>query len=263
MWIKTSHVAIIALLPAVLAVCWAAGAETVTITSSRPVGEAISRLETAYGWAITYEDPPVTYAGDLRDVTSQVRNDRKSAGEPGVMQILARLPETFWFSFDSPSRIKPGTRAPEVLARGAIMDMLKSYSLSRGGEEVFKLTDSSGLFHIIATQCKDASGRMAKIVPLLDTPVTIPAARRNASEFLREVINELKARSGVFIGFSAAGLQLQQYSTEIASVPGETARSILSRLLAEMANPGPFTWALNYEAGYGYVLDVRVVRTAK
>ena len=66
------------LIPAVLSVCAAAGAQTV-VTPGRPVADAILKLEPLYGWAITYEDTPYVYDGDIEDVTSRVRKDRKSA----------------------------------------------------------------------------------------------------------------------------------------------------------------------------------------
>ena len=58
------------------------------MSDPRPVAEAVRRLEVAYGWPITYEDPPLVYPGDLEDVTSSVRKDGKSASEPGVAIIL-------------------------------------------------------------------------------------------------------------------------------------------------------------------------------
>ena len=192
------------LFPALLALCWSANAETVTVSNGRPVAQAAIRLETVYGWAITYEDLPLVYESDLEDVTSKVRKDGKSASEPGIQRILTPRVWTFSFAFDPPAQLEPGTRAPEGLARGAILDMLKSYSESIGGVEMFTLTDSNGLFHIIPTQRRDASGKLEKIVPLLDTPVVISPGQRTGYEFVEQICRSLASQSGSPVGFGGA-----------------------------------------------------------
>jgi len=247
-------------LPVWLALCGAAGAETITVSGGSPVAEAAAKLEDAYGWAITYEPLPLVYEGDLRDVTSESRKDGKSAG-PGIPRILAARRGTFSFSFDPPSQRKPGTRAPEGLARGAILDMLKSYSESIGGVEAFTLTDSNGLFHIIPTQRRGVSGQWEKIEPLLDTPVSVPPGRRTGLELLNEICRSLASQTGVHVGFGSPAYanMLATRITVISSTPNETARSILSRFAAEQAAPRPISWRLGYPPSWGYMLSVRIL----
>lgn len=257
----TTHRAPLYLCAVCIALSWAAKAETVTVSGPYPVAEAAIKLEDVYGWAITFEDPPLVYAGDLWDATSVSRKDGKRAGEPGVLQVLAPRPGTFSFSFDPPLHREPGARAPEGLARGAILDMLKAYSLSIGDVEAFTLTDSNGLFHITPTQRKGASGAWEKIVPLLDAKVTIPPGRRTGEELLNEICHSLASQSGVRVDLFVAGAinLLSHSSTQIASRPDETARSILSRFFAELAAPRPVTFHFGYMPSWGYGLFVRVV----
>jgi hypothetical protein len=249
-------------LPAGL-LCCVACAETVTITRGAPVGAAVIKLEDAYGWPITYEAPPLVYEGDLTDVTAQNRNDGKHAGEPGVLQQLIPRMETFSFSFDPPQQRRPGTRAPETEARRAILDMLKSYSESIGGAEVFRLADSDGLFHIIPTQRKGVSGQWEKIVPLLDTPVAMSPGSRTGREFINEICRALGAKSGLpqGVGFYSSSYAnwLNRWKTEIASAPEESARSILSRFAAEQSAPRAVSWSLGYINNWGWALNVHII----
>jgi hypothetical protein len=220
-------------------------------------------LQEVYGWAITYEDLPLVYSGDLMDVTSQVRRDGKSASEPGVKQILVARGGAFSFSFDPPSKLEPGTRAPEGLARTAILDMLKSYSASIGDVETFTLTDSNGLFHIVPTQRKDESGKFQKIVPLLDTVVDLPPGERSGYELLMEICQSLTKQTGIRVGGPGGGSNLlSTRKTRIASQPNESAQSILSRLFAEVAMPKPASWHMYYQGG-SYAVNVFIVNVRK
>jgi hypothetical protein len=247
------------ILPILLAFCWGAGAQTFTVSDPRPVDQATRKLEAAYGWAITYEDPPYVHESDVADVTSQVRKDGKS-----FPRVLVPRGGTFSFAIENALRLEPGTRAPETIARAAILDMLRSYSASVGGVEMFTLTDSFGIFHIIPTQRKDASGKLEKIAPLLDTVVTIPPGKRTGLELLLEVCRSLESQTGYAVSGPAAGNLLQTRTTQIASAPNESARSILSRFFAELAAPRPVSWHMLYAPDMrGYAVNVRVVDTTK
>jgi hypothetical protein len=242
------------------AICGSVRAETFTIDDNRPVADAARQLEARYGWPITYEDPPRVYAGDLIDVSAQVRRDGRSSSEAGVSPLLVPRPGSFSFVLEDTSWTEPGTRAPEGAARAAILTMLKAYSASIGGVEMFALTESDGLFHIVPTQRKDATGKMEKITPLLDKVVLIPAGERTLTAFINEVLGQVKLGERETIGGPAfASNFLMQTKTQMASRPNESARSVLSRLFAEVAVPTPLSWALFHQPGW-YSLNVEAVR---
>ena len=246
-----------------LALCGPSGAETVVIRSGRPVDDATRKLEAAYGWAITYEDPPRIFEGDLEDATARIRKDGKSASEPGVMQILLPRIVVFSFALDDRPKVAPGTRAPEEAARAAILEMLKGYAASVGGAEMFALSDSNGIFHIVPTQRKDASGKLEKIVPVLDTVVSIPPGQRTVRELVMAVCQSVATQMGVRLDGELNGNGARQRTTQIASLPNESARSILSRIFAELAMPRPISWHMYYQPGWGYALNVRFVDATK
>jgi len=242
----------------------AAGAETNTVYSGRPVADAARKLELLYNWAITYENPPNTYEGDLVDVNAAQRRAARDAGRPEVHVLLTPRDVSFSFTLEDGPRTlgdsaRPTTRAPELLTRAAILTMLRSYSASLRGLEIFTLTDSNGLFHIIPTQVKSAAGVFETFTPLLDRTVSIPPGQRTGTALVREICQSLAAQSGAKVNFGPASNLLHQHVTSIASTPNETARSILSRLFAELRRPA--SWELRYGQGL-YVLNVYLVETA-
>jgi hypothetical protein len=239
-------------------------AETVTVTDPRPVDQAIRKLEDAYGWPITYEDPPYAFASDIKD-TAEVRRDGKSASEPGVSRILVPRGGTFTFTFAPPQTREPGGRAPMEQARAAILEMLESYSSSLAGLPVFTLTESSGIFHVVPSQRRDAPGRMEKIESLFDFPVVIPPGTRTGQRFLEEICESLSSRAGypVHIGMGAINM-LATSRTSISSAPNESARSLMSRFFAEAAAPllmlrRAVSWHAYYQQGWGYMLNFHVL----
>jgi hypothetical protein len=130
-------------------------------------------------------------------------------------------------------------RSPEFSARAAILAMLKSHADSVGGAEMFALTESDGLFHVVPVQRRDKSGNLEKVVPIMDTPVTLPAKQRSGTQLLIDICQFLTQQTG------------------------ETARSVVSRLLAEQARPLPVSWRLKYQPGSGYGLNIHLVDTSK
>jgi len=244
---------------ALLMSSYVAAAETVTVSDPRPVDAAVRQLQSIYGWPITYEDLPVAFEADIEDVTTRVRKDGKSADEPGVLRILVARTHSFYFMLGDRPVLKPGTRAPEELARAAITEMLKSYSESTGGATQFALTDSNGIFHIVPTRGRNRLGEPEPVSPILDTVVTIPPGQRTAGELISAVCRTVAAQTGVRIDFGEHGNLLRQRITQIASLPNESVRSILSRLFAEIASPQPVSWALLYQPGWDYTFNVRVL----
>jgi hypothetical protein len=258
------------LVPAMLVLGWA-GAETITVNSGRPVADAARKLEARYNRAITYEDPANAYAGDLEDANAPQRRAAREAGRPEGHVLMTPRAVSFTFTLaDGPRAMDDGprtmTRAPETTTREAILTMLRSYSASLGGIETFTLTDSNGLFHIVPTQIKNAAGVFETSTPLLDRTVTIPPGQRNGQDLVKQICRSLSEQSGAKVSPGAGpSNQLIQHLTSISSMPNETARSILSRLFAELRRPA--SWELRYgldgpEDSGLYVLNVYLVETA-
>jgi hypothetical protein len=137
--------------------------------------------------------------------------------------------------------------------------MLKSHADSVGGAEMFALTESDGLFHVVPVQRRDKSGNLEKVVPIMDTPVTLPAKQRSGTQLLIDICQFLTQQTGESVTLG----QPFQRDTSVTPKPGETARSVVSRLLAEQARPLPVSWRLKYQPGSGYGLNIHLVDTSK
>jgi hypothetical protein len=250
-----------------LAFCGPASAEKVTVRGPRPVADAVRKLEKRYGWPITYEDPPWVYKGDTKVVTPRTPKDGKRAGE-GAPRIAPPRGGAFTFvmgdadlTFIMGDVARPwrGRRSFEPVARDAILAMLKSYSRSIGGAEIFALTESDDMFHVVPVQRRDASGKMERIVPLLDTPVSIPGKPNTLSALLNAIFRSLTESTGTRVGVPMAPPHTPIY---ISAEPGESARSVLSRAIAEQKRLGPLSWALFYTSNWGYMLNFHTVDTS-
>jgi hypothetical protein len=257
----TSRKCIGSLLAPALFALGASGADTITVNSGRPVADAARKLEFRYNWAITYEDPPYMYESDLVDVNAASR-----VGRPDVKVLMTPRDVKFSFTLeDGPpaDRPRPTTRSPETTAREAILTMLRSYSASLGGLETFTLTDSNGLFHIVPTRARNAAGVFEMFTPILDRTVSILPGQRTGMALVKEICQSLSEQSGVKVFLAGGTNLLNQHVTAIASTPNETARSILSRLFAELRRPA--SWEIRYglQDGSGmYVLNVYLVEAA-
>jgi hypothetical protein len=229
--------------------CGAVSAQTV-IDSPRPVAAAIKKIEAIYGWPITYEDPPYIFSGELVDMA-----------KPGAAPWLVPRGGTFTIQLESAPEMEVGERSPEEPARNAILAMLKSYSASVGGDELFTLTDSDGMFHIVPVQRRDKSGRLEKVVPLLDTPLSIPVTQQGGDDVLTAFCKALALQTGeqVHLVWNVSPWQSPSAYTFPAPKPGETARSYLSRFLAAAGWPAPISYALHYQPNLGYELSVQGV----
>src|SRR5207248_1810663 len=71
---------------------------------ARPLGQAASDLETAYGWIVTYEDVPV-FGADAKDVTAEVRKDHDAKA---TNRIVVPNGSPFGFIVDESEARQPG-----------------------------------------------------------------------------------------------------------------------------------------------------------
>jgi hypothetical protein len=249
------------LLPPLFAICSAAYAEPqlITVNDPRPVARAVAKLEAIYGRHITYEDPPYVHKSEIADVTDQVARDR------GVNKVLIPRGGAFSFTFDvdepaDPRRMK-ALASTALTPRDAILEMLASYDAALGGGEMFDLIESNGLFHVVPYRYTGLSGRRERITPLLDLAVSVSPKQRTAADVVTEICDLLSSATDqtVVLG-TTPWSQLARHATTI-SASREAARSVLSRLLAEL--PVPLSWRLLYDPGLQwYVLNIHVVGAA-
>jgi hypothetical protein len=264
--------------------------KTVEVTDPRPVGKAIEVLEAVYGRAITYDDPITVNPNLLEDVTEKIQ----LTPDPSH-RTIAQKEMTLSFSYRQPIAEAPSSHNPDQVQQDvdsaiaeALSNVIEGYAAS-GGSVKFDVTEADGIFHVVPANFVNLDGKLEKITPILDTKITILSKERTRLELSLEVCRALTKATGIRVAegvFPGNGLRAELQTT--VSGTDVTARSILNRLLAELAAPisrdavvgtadgqkvtqnevvlerVPFSWKLFYAPGWGYALNIqRVTARAK
>lgn len=246
------------LLPlSLLALSTAVHAETksTVVSDPRPVAEAVARLEALYGFPVTYEDPPYVDDSEITDVTDKVQGSRQNG-----KRVLIPKGGSFTFTFDLPAAgAYPGggLRLSATAAGDVIAGMLQSYASTRD-EDMFTVTRSDRLFHVVPTHFINQSGKPESLTPLLSTELTVSPKSRTGVDLVGEICRSLSQAAGqsVVIGNVPSSLLANHPTTITAS--SEPARAVLSRLLQEFDIP--LSWQLFYDPGLRlYVLNIHSV----
>jgi len=225
------------------------------VSDPRPVAKAVAQLETLYGFPVTYEDPPYVHDSEITDVTDKVQSAQHNG-----KRVLIPKGGTFTFTFDLPAAgAYPGggLLLSDAAAKDVIVNMLKSYAATRNGD-MFNVTRSGRLFHVVPTHFIDRSGKSEPLAPLLSTELIVSPRSRTAGDLVSEICRLLSLATGrsVVVGNVPSSLLANHPTTITAS--REPARAILSRLLQEF--DVPLSWQLFYDPGlHLYVLNIHAV----
>ena len=261
--------------------------KTVEVTDGRPVAEAAQMLERIYGVPITYEDPIVVHESQLQDVTGQVRRTPDPSHRVIVQKSL-----TLSFAYKPPAsvisasgRVRQTQPETEAEVANALSSVLDGYAAA-GGPVTFTVVEEDGAFHVAPTNFLNRDGKLQQMTSVLDTKITISPKQRTAESLLNEICEALTKATGIHVGGGTVPMNLFMRSTTEISGSDVAARSVLSRLLAELATPisqdvvfdgpdgekltrkrvvyegVPLSWRLFYGPGWGYALNIHPVIVA-
>ncbi|HEY0557619.1 MAG TPA: hypothetical protein VGG20_25415 [Thermoanaerobaculia bacterium] len=228
------------------------------VKGPRPVAQAVEQLESLYGFPITYEDPPYVHESEKADVTDQVHRDRQNGD-----RVLIPKGGSFSYAYilpDAGAYPGGGLRQTTAVVADVLANMLQSHAASRNGE-MFNVTRSNGLFHVVPTHFINESGKVEQLTPLLSMEINISLKSRTSMDLVKEICESLSLVTGqtVILGTIPSSL-LASHTTRITT-SGEAARSILSRSLQEFNIP--LSWQLFYDPGsHVHVLNIHVVTLA-
>jgi len=217
----------------------AQGGVSLTAEDPRPVAKAIGMLVARYGSVITYEDPPYVYAGDIQDVTNQVRKDLDKYPSGKAPKVMIPRGGKLTFSLASTAS------ADAVQDLRPSLDRLVRMGRETGGH--FRVLESGGAFHVIPTQVRNAEGNWADTASILDRPISIPTRDRTQFELLSDFCNAVTSAGHIEVKLGLAG------STGIGAdarysfgANNEVARDVLMRVLATIPLKTKTTWVLFY-----------------
>jgi hypothetical protein len=219
-----------------------------SVESGRPLAEAILALQEKFGWVITYEDPRYVNAGEISDVTEQVRRDLDKFPPGQAPKVLVPKGGAFVFEYD-----------PTVDRSQLVRDLLAAHTAS-GNPGQFAMDSSSGVIHVTPTAMKDVSGRVTAQKSVLDEIINLPAKERTGMQTLEDLCAAVSraARQKVIVGTIPAGLFFQYKDREERKMK---ARDALAQLLEKTRSGAPLSWRLLYDPGQKiYALNIRPIQ---
>jgi hypothetical protein len=201
------------------------GAEQqLSVSDGRPVAKAVEVLSQRHGIAITYEDPPYAFDGDLKDVTAAVA---RSPVKPGHRVLVPRggaVQLTYSLS-SSTGKLE----SPDALIR-KVLDT----HLANGGGAQFELIQQDDVFHVVPVMVKNSAGVWAATRSILETRITLPVQARTGTQIVDAICNAVStAEVRVVVGMAPESALASDQVVEGGTK--EPAREILSRSLKQLS----------------------------
>ena len=214
------------------------------VKGARPVADAVVELMKRHPVVVTYEDPRYTYAGDLKDVTDEIRNPLAPPRRPDAPRVFVPVGGQIEVRYT----VSTETNKPTDLRATLESVVQAKLAVPAGGH--FRVEQSGSVFHVVASEVRDASGRWVAHTSVLDVPITLASGERSGSERVSAILDEVTATTGVKFALNDMALTngisngLPRYSG-VTEANNEPAREVMVRALQGM-NPR-LTWLLYYD----------------
>jgi len=206
----------------------------VQIIDTRPLAAAANALEEARGKIVTYEEPVLTWMGDLEEIPGK-------SGSRGYL-----YPKEHGISL-------PSGVSSESDLRSALNETLDAYHTQTSGTR-FQVLQSNWGYHLTPLMVHDSNGAFVAATSLLDTPIYVPAEERTAKDHLIALGAAVTAATGMTMYVSALPFQSAGFDKLFRANPGrfswaaehKIARDALVDLLSKSATS--FSWRMNCQA---------------
>jgi hypothetical protein len=193
--------------------------ETISVTADRPLYAFTLELKKRHPVAVTYEEVP-----------PRAPSAAEKAGQwaaPGALVVEFR--------------VSPLTGIPEDMA-AVLKDAIAAHERTVGDVRS-KVIEDDGTFHIVPDMVRNARGSWDKIIPLLDTPIALPAQEMEVGDVLRAIRDALQRDAGAKVILAEVPVNWAINTKVRLSGRTESAREALGEALAG----GRFTWQLLYD----------------
>ncbi len=147
------------------------------IQSPRPLADASVLLQHLYGRAVTYEEPVLTWNGELQPLNHR---------DPTQKWAVMSMPRTF--TMPTETGVEPDLSL--ILNR-----TLQAYHQQTTGTRFRVLTSALG-YHIVPAQVHDATGQMAEAASALEALVMVPAEERTPYGHLAALVAAVANAAG-------------------------------------------------------------------
>jgi len=207
------------------------GGASSLVTSPRPLGDAALRLQEAYRSAVTFEEPVLSWRGELEAVP----------GHKGLMMPAVH-------AFVIPAESGPGTDLASALE-----NTIAAYHQQTSGTR-FQVLSSKFGYHIVPVQVHDENGRSVGATSALDQIVTVPSETRSALQHLLALGAAISSTGPIRVSISAVPGNPRGFDQAFRAQPevfqwgvySAVARDALIDLLNQSATT--FSWRLMCQA---------------
>lgn len=158
---------------------------TFTVNSARPLQSVVYTFFRAYGWPVTFEEAPISYPGDMVDVTVNF-----SVGIRAYDPRGGRLQFSYRIGEDG----KPPSD-PLTVLRAAIEAHHKAGLPGR-----YEVVPAGVYFHIVPVAHHNIQGVLEPVRSPLDALVTVDGGRRSAWPVFNDLIRAVERVTGYRIG---------------------------------------------------------------
>ena len=155
-----------------------------SINSRRPLADAAWLLEHLYGKVVTYEEPVLTWSGEL-----EPQNGR----DPSLKWSIAAKPQAF---------IMPADTGIEPDVAKVLDETLQAYHQQTTVTH-FKVLVSDFGYHIVPVQAHDESGKFVPTGSLLDARITIPNEARTPVQHYVAILAAITSATGTKVNAGA------------------------------------------------------------
>lgn len=224
----------------------------VLINDPRPLKEAVLQFIKRYPVTITYEDPRYEFAGDIRDVTDQVRKSPNPENHRTLIPSGGVLQTSYTVSTDT---------AQPVNVASAIQGMVETKNANPVGGR-FDVFQSVRAFHVVPVGVRQSNGTWVKQTSVLDVPISLTVQETDGYHLLEAILEQASAASGQDIRgpvLPGSPNPLFRYRGKVEATD-EPAREVLMTMLHSI-NPR-FSWTLNYDPSDRYYM-FNIVLTAE
>lgn len=193
----------------------------------RPLAAALIELERRHNVAISYEDAPIVFAGEMKDVTNEVRRDLHRFAPGAAPKVIIPLGGTFTIFYD----VSVADGRP-----GSIRDVIQSAVDAHAAADLagrHRVIETAAGFCVVPEAHHDVNDQLANVAPVLDATITIAPGTRNGIEAVDEICRAVSIASGSAVTIGAAPATLLGRLTTTISAKNEPARDVLARLLSE------------------------------
>lgn len=165
------------------------GSAVITGKNARPLAQAIDAVKEEYNWAIDYEDPP--YISELAN-TSDPNWKAAYPGDNSRPNSLVPAGGVFQAEYEENSSLLSTPNGKRKILEKIVSD----YNLSGNPGKFSVKQTGDQRFAIVGVSVKDQNGRDKDIIPVLDTPITIPTEQRSSGKTLDLILNEVSRKTG-------------------------------------------------------------------